>query len=166
MRTVTQIVIQHKKFSSRYVDSMWIQRLTGLAKWCFFGHHVQQVSNQTVSVGDIQRLVSTQLVGGLFLDSWLLKTQSAKFWPNFHFQVGVGGGRQWGGRGEAEGRERGGEGWGEGESFEKNRVFLAKWAKKIAKPNSGRPCIVDSLSHTICVETNETANVLAMRLSN
>ena len=51
----------------------------------------------------------------------------------------------------------GGGGQREGESFAKNRVFLprilAKWAKILpchAMPNSGNPCIADSLSHYVC----------------
>ena len=31
--------------------------------------------------------------------------------------------------------------------------ILGKMSKNFAMPNSGRPCIADSLSHTMCMET-------------
>ena len=56
--------------------------------------------------------------------SWLLKTQSAKFWSNFHFR--------W-------------KGWGYSWLL-KNRVFLAKWTKN--SESLACSCIADSLTHT------------------
>ena len=53
-------------------------------------------------------------------NSWVVKTQSAKLWPTFHFREGYG--------------------------VFLTTQELAKWAKNL--PHSGSRCIADSLSHT------------------
>ena len=54
-------------------------------------HRTQITQNETVSLGDtavsLQTLIPTMFGrGGGY--SWVLKTQSAKSWPNFHFRGG------------------------------------------------------------------------------
>ena len=91
--------------------------------------------------------------GGVFLGSWVVKNQSSKFWPSFHF-FGRGGyswvvktqsAKFWpsfhgGGRGEG------------GSWVQMGIGILGKMSKNFAMPYSGSPCIADSLSHTTCVK--------------
>ena len=82
--------------------------------------------------------------------SWVVKSQSAKFWPSFHFFIGGVVKTQsakfwpsfhWGGRGYS--------------LVVQMRIgILGKMSKIFAMLYSGSPCIADSLSHTMCVETN------------
>ena len=87
--------------------------------------------NETVSLGDTA--ISLHTLQLQFWDSWEVKTQSAKFWPSFHF-------------------------WGEGVFLgNQNSECQAltkfsigggdKISKNFAMPYSGSPCIAD-------VETN------------
>ena len=109
--------------------------------------------------------------------SWVVKTQSANFWPNFNWKGE--GGYSWavktqsanfwrGGRGRGGGEGVGGRGRGRGgrdswvvqtsghiSIFRGGGGNLGKMSKNFAMPHSGSPCIADSLSYTTCVETNK-----------
>ena len=90
---------------------------------CSSGH---QKVNEMVSLGDTA--ISFHF-GGY---SWVVKTQSTKFWPKFHW----GGGYSW---------------------VVKMRIgILGKMSKDFAMPYSGNPYITDSCSHTMFVKTNES----------
>ena len=103
-----------------------------------------------------QGLANFSFSGGGSGYSWIIKTQSVKFWLTFHW-----GGGGWGvflgsqsSKCQVLARER-----GKGSYSRIGYSWLNEQNFCHAMPYSGSPCITDSFSHTTCVETKKLLSV-------